>query len=170
MHLQSTTLDTYNLTCAAERFWSYVQKTESCWLWTGARDADGYGRFRTGGSKAKRMWNAHRFAWTLTYGLIPKGRQVLHNCPDGDNPSCVNPAHLWLGDQKANIQDCWRKGRHKRRPGELSPVSKLTADQVLAIRAARDAGVPGTEVARLYGISVQHVCTIFKRRTWRHLP
>lgn len=152
-----------------ERFWRYVRKTPNCWLWVGARDADGYGRFKIGGKGAPTPY-AHRFAWVLFNGPVPTDLQVLHNCPDGDHPSCVNPAHLWLGNQQANIRDCWSKGRHQRVPGELNPVAKLTAEKVLAIRAARTAGVSGRELSERYGITEATVCDVMKRRSWRHLP
>lgn len=51
---------------------------------------------------------AHRIAWEMTHGTIPMGLYVLHRC---DTPACVNPEHLFLGDQTVNMQDAKRKGR-----------------------------------------------------------
>ena len=90
-----------------ERFWSKVQKTESCWLWTGAKNAKGYGFL--GATHGEKY--AHRLSWIFANGPIPDGLWVLHNCPGGDNSSCVNPAHLWLGDARDNNWDTIIKGR-----------------------------------------------------------
>ncbi len=98
---------------AAECFWSKVSKTESCWMWTGAVDECGYGKFKPNGI----FQSPHRFSWELHFGPIPEGLRVLHNCPDGDNPACVNPAHLFLGTQKDNVQDCISKRRRAEHVG-----------------------------------------------------
>jgi hypothetical protein len=75
-----------------------------CWLWTGAVQGHGYGCFHVGGQPLQ----AHRMAWQLTHGSIAPGIHVLHRC---DNPACVNPSHLFLGDPKINAQDRSKKGR-----------------------------------------------------------
>lgn len=89
------------------QFWAKVAKAgpNDCWLWLGHKMPYGYGTY----GKPKQL--AHRRAWELTNGPIPDGLMVLHNCPDGDNPSCVNPAHLWLGTQTDNMRDAAAKGR-----------------------------------------------------------
>lgn len=95
----------------ADRFWLKVVKTPCCWLWTGYRKtADGYGSIGSGG-KNGQVIKAHRVSWEIHNGAIPDGLHVLHNCPGGDMPACVNPNHLWLGDHDANMKDMWRKLR-----------------------------------------------------------
>lgn len=89
---------------AEREFWSKVQKTDTCWLWTGVIGAHGYGVF--GGKKTRGR--AHRLMWERVNGPIPDGLNVCHRC---DNPPCVNPAHLFLGTVKDNAQDMMRKGR-----------------------------------------------------------
>jgi len=86
------------------RFWRYVEKTSSCWIWKGAKQPFGYGviLFR------KKYVGAHRVSWILNEGEIPEGLSVLHHC---DTPACVNPRHLFLGTQKDNIRDGIAKGR-----------------------------------------------------------
>ncbi|MGH2368516.1 MAG: HNH endonuclease signature motif containing protein [Chloroflexota bacterium] len=96
----------------AARFWPKVYKhaDAGCWEWLGARSSSGYGHIGSGGTEG-RMLRAHRVSWELINGPIPAGLQVLHNCPDGDNPLCVRPEHLWLGTHQDNMADKWRKGR-----------------------------------------------------------
>lgn len=91
-----------------ERFWSFVEKTDSCWLWTGAKHPKGYGIFHLRG----RTPRAHVLSWILHHGPVPRGLCVLHRC---DNPPCVNPDHLFLGTPQDNTDDMTRKGRHWRR-------------------------------------------------------
>ena len=88
-----------------ERFWGNVKKTSSCWLWTGYKEKDGYGRFRVG--RGKRM-RAHRFSWLYLRGDIPENKIICHKC---DNPICVNPDHLFVGTHKENTTDMFNKGR-----------------------------------------------------------
>ena len=80
---------------AISNFWSKVQKTDSCWIWTGSKRY-GYGFF---GSNYEHR-QAHRFSWELHRGPIPEGLQIDHLCR---NPSCVNPEHLEPVTQRENI-------------------------------------------------------------------
>lgn len=95
-------------TPVAIRFARLVERGPGCWLWKGARQPNGYGRF-SAYSKARKTQMAHRWAWILANGPIPDGMRVLHRC---DNPPCVNPAHLFLGTDSDNMRDCVAKGRH----------------------------------------------------------
>lgn len=98
----------------AARFWSNVQKTDSCWNWTGKSYFHyGYGKFNVN----KKETRAHRYSWELHKGAIPQGLFVLHNC---DNPKCVNPEHLRLGTQKDNVQDQFDRGRHRHQKGRAA--------------------------------------------------
>ncbi|MFJ7023199.1 HNH endonuclease signature motif containing protein [Streptomyces sp. NPDC101117] len=81
---------------AADRFWAKVNKTDTCWLWTGAKTSRGYGQFTTGG----RTGMAHRWAYEDRNGPIPGGLPLDHLCR---TPSCVNPAHLQPVTQRVNI-------------------------------------------------------------------
>lgn len=87
------------------RFWEKVEKTEACWNWTGALYGLGYGHYRDGSKK----YRAHRYVYEKVFGAIPDGAWVLHHC---DNPSCVNPEHLYLGDQFDNARDRDGRGRN----------------------------------------------------------
>lgn len=99
------------------RFWDRVDRSggpDACWPWTGPTKPSGHGVVRYDHTTT----NAHRMAWQLTKGDIPEGQRVLHDCPDGDNPACCNPSHLWLGTQADNLHDMVAKGRaHWQRAG-----------------------------------------------------
>lgn len=87
-----------------DRFWDKVDKTSDCWIWTAAKSAAGYGRFKLNG----RLVSPHRLAYEMAFGDIPPGSDVCHRC---DNPPCVNPEHLFVGSRSDNMQDCIAKGR-----------------------------------------------------------
>jgi hypothetical protein len=143
----------------AERFWPKVEKTGGCWLWVGYRNASGYGQLR-GDARAVL---AHRASWEMANGPIPDGLHVLHHC---DTPACVNPAHLYLGDDAANHVDMVVRGRSTRR--ERNPQARLTQAQVDAIRAAwAQGGITQTALGRRFGVSGACVCLIVNRQRWR---
>jgi hypothetical protein len=155
----------------ADRFWVKVLKTEGCWYWMAHRNRDGYGMF----SIRSIPKYSHRVSWELAYGPIPEGQWVLHKC---DNPACVRPDHLFLGDVGINTRDAAAKGRSgpHRHPrsyardvrGERSPSAKLTAAQVVEIRS-RYASGDGTlrSLGREYGIHNTTVGRIVKEESWQ---
>ena len=88
-------------------FWLHIdcrKGDDACWLWMLGKTKSGYGVWRTG---SKREY-AHRVVWKKLHGKIPRGKHVLHHC---DNPTCVRPKHLFLGNHKINMHDAIRKGR-----------------------------------------------------------
>lgn len=161
------------------RFWANVAKGEGCWLWQGRLDKGGYGAFWRDGHDRR----AHRISWELRHGSPPPpGMAVCHNCPGGDNPACVNPDHLFLGTILDNNADKLAKGRQSRgathysqtMPGALARgervrTAKLTAGQVITIRARYAAGgVKQKDLAREYGVSPATICHAI-RYNWQHL-
>lgn len=158
-----------NRTPLAERFWQKVdiRGIDDCWNWT-AFKLRGYGKIGVGGRYGGTAL-AHRVSWEIHFGPIPSGMQVCHKC---DNPSCVNPSHLFLGTQKDNIADCIRKGRFAggRSPGEMNPNSKLTEAQVLDIRVRCGNGSASQkEMASEYGVTTGCINIIVHRKNWRHI-
>jgi hypothetical protein len=145
------------------RFMAKVEKTESCWLWIGHVDKDGYGRFKLTGQKQKL---ASRIAFELFVGAIPEGMEVCHQC---DVRNCVNPAHLFVETHQANMLDMKLKnrGRGKIHVGELNPVSKLKEFQVKEIRASK--GITQMELAVRYQVSKTTIFNILRRKVWIHV-
>lgn len=131
--------------------------TDQCWIYPGRRDKDGYSGYKCKGSGD---YKAHRAAYRVIHGC-PDGLYILHSC---DNPPCANPFHLSKGTAKDNYADAKARDRHTR--GERNAASKLTADQVLAIRADHRTQVV---IAAEYGILQTTVSEIKLGHRWKHL-
>jgi hypothetical protein len=149
---------------ADDRFWSKVEKGSptQCWLWTGGKQHSGHGRFRV--DKDRPSVAAHSFSLELASGSKPDDLYCLHRC---DNPPCVNPAHLYWGTPKQNMDDMWARGRNFR--GEDRAHSKLTAEQVVAMRQANAAGWTCTDLSKEYGVCVKTVSDIVRGVMWAHV-
>jgi hypothetical protein len=139
------------------KFWSKVNRTDGCWLWTDAPDPGGYGLLRVG----RRKFRAHRVSWMIAYGDIPGGLFVCHHC---DVKACVRPDHLFLGTPADNVQDAARKGRLPL--GERNHKSKLTREQVGVIRSRIAAGESMYSLAREYGVSRPSIRAIRLGTSW----
>ena len=115
--------------------------------------------------RGKIRWRAHRFMWRWYRGQIPEGICVLHKC---DNPTCVNPDHLFLGTNADNTRDMCGKSRQAR--GERGGKTKLTERQARTILQERIKGRSGNVriLSQRYNISQAHVREIGKR-AWKHL-
>src|SRR5262245_38562460 len=113
-----------------ERFWSLVDRSGDCWVWSGPRNRLGYGRFSVG---HRSIYLAHRIAWLISTGDLPNC--VLHHCY---NPPCVRLDHLFAGTRRDNVADMMAKGRYGTRNwirGADVKTSKLSEQNVLAIRS-----------------------------------
>ena len=147
------------MTAFAEGFWAKVNKSGECWLWTGTRTTNGYGRVGCGEKKLR----AHRVAWSLMNGPIPAGSFVCHHC---DVPLCVNPAHLFLGNAKSNVEDMIAKSRRGDTGGSLNGRAKLTDADVEEVRDSLLRGVSQRCVAKRFGVTPGAISQISTHRTW----
>lgn len=149
-------------------FMEFINKEgpNGCWLWLGATNSFGYGVLNWNGKQNRR---AHRVSYGIHTGLLTDDCVLRHSC---DNPPCVNPAHLQPGTHADNAHDMFRRGRDWRgaRPrGERHGMSKLSAPDVLAIRAGHAAGQEVSVLARQYDIHPRTVRSVVSRRTWQWL-
>lgn len=137
-------------------FWEKVKITPGCWEWLASKNQARRGIYNPRGAKKLGVSSlAYRVSWIIHYGELPEGSQVLHSC---DNPTCVNPQHLFLGTSKDNTLDMLKKGRGGK--------SKLTSVQVISIRSDER---PRRVIAKEYGITLNMVQKIKAKHSWSWL-
>lgn len=141
------------------RFWEKVDRGEpdECWDWKAGK-VNGYGMIRVGDRQAK----ASRVSYALAHE-DPHGQLVLHTC---DNPGCVNPNHLYLGTQLENAQDKVERGRQNISRGEEASTPKLSAEDVIEMRARLDKGETQAALADEYDISPAQMSRIARGVNW----
>lgn len=145
------------------RFWSQVEVGEDneCWKWTGY--VGGGGRSKTGLPRfmLKKNYspiNAYRVAYALYHQQqLDDISLIMHAC---DNPVCCNPHHLKEGTQKENMADCKAKGRI------MNGTTKLTKDDVAAIRDLSKNGINNTQIAKLYPVGRTSISRIISGTRW----
>lgn len=112
-----------------ERFERQINKTESCWIWSGPKNELGYGLFTLPLGKAKsKSIRAHRWSYEKYVGKIPDGLVINHLC---ENPSCVNPEHLEACTQKENVH-------YSNPPSDKCSNGHLPSDRVSYCRPCND--------------------------------
>jgi hypothetical protein len=147
-------------------FWDLVEVTNinECWPWKGALNNSGYGSFRGQG--------AHRYAYMVWHGYIPKDLHVLHTC---DNRKCCNERHLFVGTVSDNWRDALRKGRtfYQKHPeayprGPDHSNAKLTAAQVRRIRYLyENTALSQTALAKRYNVTQACISLITRGVTYK---
>jgi hypothetical protein len=141
-----------------QRFWSKVciDVEDDCWIWTGHTETNGgYGRFYIQGG----FMIASRVAYIIGHQKqIPEGQLVCHSC---DNPSCMNPKHMFLSDDAGNSLDRDRKNR--------TAQQELNTNQVLEIYRRIDNGESYSRIAKDYPVGYNGIYRIAKGMTWKFL-
>lgn len=127
-----------------------VSRISGCWEWTGETNEFGYGRMNVSGKKKV----VHRIAYAEFVEEVPKEMFLCHKC---DNPKCFNPFHLFVGNQKDNMEDMRRKGRAGK---------KLTADDVKKILRSSDIDA---QLARDFKVNQATIHAIKNGHTWKHI-
>lgn len=158
-----------------ERFFEkvHINTTSGCWDWTGAKFRHGYGAVKI----KRKMKRSHRVAFQWFRESIEVGNCVCHEC---DNPSCVNPHHLFQGTVLDNNRDKMHKGRHYAHFGVDHWNSKLDERSVFAIRKFLEKH-PATNsqksssrgsvsfLSRWFGVSRCVIRRAAERSTWGHI-
>lgn len=130
-----------------------------CWEWQAWKDPKGYGYFFFNGKKTR----AHRASFAIHRGVIPEDLIVMHSC---DNPSCVNPEHLFVGTYSDNANDMHSKGRGNTPHGERHSQSKLKRKDIPKIRCMSNEGKTSKHIAAMFNVSKGAIQHVLKGRTW----
>lgn len=129
-----------------ERFWRKVEKTDTCWNWTGGV-VTGYGQL------LKHIWGeglAHRWSYKNYVGELSCDEVVRHKC---DNRLCVNPDHLEKGAAVDNVRDMLERN-------DKAFNRKIPRGEFESIRAMREAGIPINDIASIYGVDRHTISAI----------
>jgi len=134
---------------------SKIEKTNSCWIWKGYVNPDGYGRY----SSNYKTFFAHRYSWIIHKGNIPNAILVCHSC---DNRKCVNPEHLFLGTHKDNYQDSKNKKRHVH--GNSHGQTKIKEEFHEEIINSYLSGETQRNIAKKYSVSQGAIQDIIRKK------
>jgi hypothetical protein len=138
----------------------YVEgKPDECWNWYGDKYKEGYGRIRIDGTG----YRSSRISYLYYNKLesLDDNLHVLHTC---DNPRCVNPNHLKLGDQQSNMEDRNAKDRQAR--GTVNGQAKINNQLAAEIRSKSKDGQSRNALSREYGISRRQIVRIINGENW----
>lgn len=123
---------------------------DGCWVWQKGKTKAGYGQITVRGETVY----AHRLAYSLFVGDIPVGKEVCHKC---DNPSCINPDHLFIGSHLENMHDAMKKG--------IKSGTPLTNSNVIDIRDKwAKGGVSQYTIADEYGVDQSYISRVVNKK------
>lgn len=154
-----------HLNTVTDRFWDKVNKKGKfdCWEWEGATGRLGYGQFKYKGENKR----SHRFIFSYFFDINLEEKHILHNC---DNPPCVNPQHLYIGNHEINMRDKSIRNRMSDRRGENNNFSELSEEDVEEIYKKRHIdNKPLKEISDEFNTSVGNVSDIINDKTWTHV-
>lgn len=148
-----------------EKFWRRVDKRgpDECWPWIGQAIPKGYGTMCYTRNKIGYTYYAHRMAYAIANGCIPAGNHVRHEVCD--DPPCCNPAHMSLGTNQDNCDDCEKKDRRPR--GENRAQSKLSLTDVLSIISFANKGVRQRIIANRFHTTQSNISFIVNGKRWK---
>lgn len=147
------------------RFWAKVIRFDggACWGWRGSVGPNGYAHI----SIHQKNRLAHRVSYVIHNGELPSNRLVCHHC---DNPTCTNPAHLFLGTYRDNTRDSQTKGRFHKARGQAHGRAQFTEAQIAQMRSDWVPLVFTLKmVAAKHGVSINTLKDIIYRKTWKHI-
>ncbi|WP_375275864.1 hypothetical protein [Methylorubrum thiocyanatum] len=150
--------DLKEVRAAFDEKWALDEAT-GCWVWQACRNRAGYGRFSWPYPRQSVL--AHRAAMLIYRRCDAKSFDVCHHC---DNPSCVNPEHLFIGNRHMNMLDALAKERFA--VGRKYPHAILDEDAVRAIRADKRTY---KQIGAAYGVSWLTVRMVRQGRSWKHV-
>jgi hypothetical protein len=134
---------------------------DGCWMWQKGKDKNGYGIC---GYKKKTV-KAHRLIYFLVNGEIPNKKFVCHKC---DNPSCINPDHLFIASPAENSKDMTNKKRQAN--GNQNWSSKLSIEDVLEIKRMRkEEKLSYLKISKRFKVSPHTIYAIIKKKIWKHV-
>lgn len=150
------------------KFWQRVdmRAPSECWNWVGTKSRGGYGRLKVMGHTIA----AHRFSLMVAIGRCINSHEfACHTC---DNPVCVNPKHLYVGNHKTNTADMVARNRsvkwEGKRRGQENPRAKLNIEDIHKIRFMHFV-VPIRKIASQFSINKSTVCDIIYKRSWTNV-
>lgn len=148
-----------------KRFITKFNKSNNCWIWTAFKDKDGYGVFRL---NSQQHIQAHRFMYHINnFNKNIVNLLICHSC---DNPSCVNPKHLFAGTHKDNVKDMFNKRRENKAIGKNLPHTKLTLQQVIEIRTKYIPRIYTMEtLAKEYNVSKGSIQNIIEKVSYKYI-
>src|SRR5215831_7938022 len=134
-----------------------------CWVWTWGHSDKGYGCISWKG----QVWRAHRLSYIAFVAPIPDGLDCLHHC---DIRDCINPDHLYVGDDYDNQGDMYRRGRNPCRDGECNPRAVISNEQAAEVKwLALYSNLSQFQIADFYGVDQTRVSGIKLGKTYQHV-